>query len=97
MPGKGKDIVFGLLIDGKAPFAEAETVSLSRTFEDAGEIEQDTQGNDLRPSQQEVFGWNSRRLMNTDGYFDDPYGFYFTAGDTRSPSPISRSPCSSAQ
>lgn len=81
LTGKGKDIVFGLLIDGKAPFAEAETVSLSRTFEDAGEIEQDTQGNDLRPSQQEVFGWNSRRLMNTDGYFDDPYGFYFTAGE----------------
>lgn len=81
LPGKAKDIVFGLLIDGAAPFTEAEKITLSRTFEDAGEIEQDAQGNDLRPSQQEVFCWNTRRLMNTDGYYDDPYAFYFTAGE----------------
>lgn len=77
LAGKGKDIVFSLEIDGKLPFKEAEKVKLSRVFKDAGEIERDQNGNDLRPSQTESFRWNNAVLYNTDGYYDEPYSFNF--------------------
>lgn len=78
LPGKNKDIVFSVRLDGALPFDEAASVSLSRIFRDAGEIQQDANGNDLRPSQQEVYRLNERQLMNGDGYYDEPYCFVFT-------------------
>ena len=81
LPGKSKEIVFGLMVDGEYPFSEAENISLSRTYQDAGEIEQDIRGNETRPSQEEVFCWSTRRLINTDGYYDDPYEIYFSEGE----------------
>lgn len=81
LPGKSKDVVCGLMLDGAYPFSEAESLSLSRTYRDAGGIEQDFRGNDLRPGQEEVFGWSTVRLAGSDGYYDDPYAFYFTVGE----------------
>ncbi len=77
LEGKAKEIVFSLEIDGKLPFEEAEKVKLSRVFKDASEVKRDQNGNDLRPSQTEVFRWNSAVLSNNDGYYDDPYSFNF--------------------
>ena len=75
--GKMKNIVFSLYINGDIPFKEAAAVSLSRVFKDAGEITQNASGNDIRPSQVEVSRLNSARLLNSDGYYDDPYAFIF--------------------
>lgn len=75
--GRIKDVVFSLLIDEKLPFNEAESISLSRVWQDAGEIEEDGNGNQLRPSQEEVSRWNSCVLQNSDGYYDEPYCFMF--------------------
>lgn len=78
LPGKNKDIVFSVLTDGELPFDEAKSVSLSRIYADDGEIKRDANGNDLRPSQKEVYRWNKRLLLNTDGYYDEPYVFVFS-------------------
>lgn len=78
LPGKNKDIVFSVKLDGKLPFDEAASVSLSRIFRDSGDIQRDANDNDLRPSQQEVYRLNRRQLMNGDGYYDDPYLFVFS-------------------
>lgn len=79
--GRFKDIVFSLELDGRTPFSEAETISLSRIWHDSTEILKDKNGNDLRPSQTETERWNTRRLINTDGYYGEPYLFFFdTAG-----------------
>lgn len=75
--GRVKDIVFALEINGELPFNEADGISLSRVWQDAGEIQKDKNGNELRPSQVEVSRWNSRLLGNTDGYYDEPYEFMF--------------------
>ena len=39
LPGKSKEIVFGLMVDGAYPFTEAEKITLSRIYRDEGEIE----------------------------------------------------------
>ncbi|MBR4073300.1 MAG: extracellular solute-binding protein [Clostridia bacterium] len=75
---KSKDIVFSLTIDGNLPFSEAESISLARVYEDAGEIKQDGNGNDMRPTQKEVKRWNKALLYDTDGYYNDAYAFAFT-------------------
>nr|MCR5686071.1 extracellular solute-binding protein [Lachnospiraceae bacterium] len=40
----------------------------------------DNQGNEIRPTQVEVFDWQSCRLADDRGYESDPYLFYFEAG-----------------
>ncbi|MBQ7726825.1 MAG: extracellular solute-binding protein, partial [Clostridia bacterium] len=78
--GKMKNIVFSLQIDGNLPFHEAEAISLSRIFEDDGDVKRDQSGNDIRPSQKEVIRFHTREFGNTDGYYHDPYAFSFSAG-----------------
>lgn len=81
LPGRMKDIVFSLSVDGDVPFEEADSVTLNRIYADNGDIEQDTNGNDLRPSQVETPRWNRARLIGNDGYYSSPYLFAFkTAG-----------------
>ncbi|MBR5922556.1 MAG: extracellular solute-binding protein [Clostridia bacterium] len=77
--GKMKNIVFSLYIDGNLPFNEAASVSLPRVFKDSGDITRDRAGNDIRPSQVEVNRINRMRLLNSDGYYNDPYEFYFSS------------------
>ena len=52
---RGVDIERELLINGELPFTGASTLTLSRLWTDAGEVRQDNQGNDIRPSQKEIF------------------------------------------
>ena len=77
MPGRMKDIEFSLKIDGELPFDEAKSVSVSRIYADQGGIERDQFGNDIRPSQKEVYRFNKEILANKDGYFDFCYEFGF--------------------
>lgn len=81
LPGKGEDIQFALNIDGTLPFSEASRLTLSRIWQDQGRtIEQDANGNDLRPTQVEISRWQQRNLMNDEGYYDGAYAFYLTEG-----------------
>ena len=78
---RGVDIERELLINGELPFAGASTLTLSRMWTDAGEVRQDNQGNDIRPSQKEIFGRQTICLRDDMGYQTEPYAFYFTEGE----------------
>ena len=68
-------------INGKIPFQNAEFIAFSRFWTDGSEVRQDNQGNDIRPSQVEVFRKGSVRLADTTtGYEAAPYKFYFGKG-----------------
>ncbi len=70
-----------LYINGKMPFQNAEFMGFSRFWTDGAQVKQDNQGNDIRPSQVEVFQLGTTYLMDTTtGYEASPYKFYFQAG-----------------
>lgn len=71
-----------ILINGQLPFQNAAYIAFTRFWSDATPIRQDNQGNDIRPSQQEVFRAGTTRLMDsTTGYEAAPYEFYFHQGE----------------
>ena len=78
---RGVDIERELLINGEVPFAGASTLCLSRLWTDAGPVRQDNQGNDIRPSQKEIFDRQTVYLRDDMGYQTEPYAFYFNEGD----------------
>ena len=78
---RGVDIERELLINGELPFAGAGTLTFSRLWTDAGEVRKDNQGNDIRPSQKEVFDSQSVFLRDDMGYQTEPYAFYFKEGE----------------
>ena len=79
--GRGIDIERELLINGELPFTGASTLTLSRLWTDAGEVRKDNQGNDIRPSQKEIFGRQTAYFRDDMGYQTEPYAFYFHEGE----------------
>ena len=78
---RGIDIERELLINGELPFAGASTLCFSRLWTDASEVRKDNQGNDIRPSQQEVFAEQTAYCRDDMGYQTEPYAFHFDQGD----------------
>jgi len=78
---RGVDIERELLINGEMPFAGAGTLRFSRLWTDEGEVRRDNQGNDIRPSQVEVFDWQKVCCQDDMGYITEPYQFYFEEGE----------------
>ena len=78
---RGVDIERELLINGELPFTGASTLTLSRLWTDAGEVRQDNQGNDIRPSQKEIFDRQTIYLRDDMGYQTEPYAFWFEEGE----------------
>ena len=78
---RGVDIERELLINGELPFSGAGTLTLSRLWTDAGEVRQDNQGNDIRPSQKEVFEKQTVYFRDDMGYQTEPYAFHFNEGE----------------
>lgn len=79
--GKSSAIERELLIDGQLPFNSARNLSFHRVWvNEKDEIEQDNRGNDLRPRQVEAPMWQESLLRDTEGYYEEPYQFYFSAG-----------------
>ena len=79
--GKGTDIERELLIDGKAPFAEAKNLIFKRVWGNKfSDIQRDRLGNDVRPSQTERPMWMEDVLRDSFGYYAEPYRFYFSKG-----------------
>ena len=77
---RGVDIERELLINGELPFAGASTLTLSRLWTDDGEVRKDNQGNDIRPSQKEVFDRQTVFFHDDMGYQTEPYAFHFNEG-----------------
>ncbi|MGZ9585653.1 extracellular solute-binding protein [Paenibacillus marinisediminis] len=79
--GRNESIERKLLIDGESPFKEADRMLFPRIWGNKQDsIKQDMNGNDLRPSQVEKPAWRDMKLQDSDGYVDEPFSFYFTAG-----------------
>lgn len=69
-----------IYINGELPFDDALNVSFSRIWTDAAEKRVDNQGNEIRPSQKEVFDWQASYFKDKLGYYVDPYKFYLEKG-----------------
>ncbi|MBP5263625.1 MAG: ABC transporter substrate-binding protein, partial [Lachnospiraceae bacterium] len=69
-----------LMIDGELPFEDAGNMVFSRIWTDGGEKRVDNQGNEIRPSQVEIYDWQVGYCKDSMGYVADPYEFYFEQG-----------------
>jgi len=79
--GKSASIERALLIDGAIPFEEAEHLQFDRVWTNKEpEIMRDNRGNDLRPRQGEKPEWRETLLQDANGYYAEPFRFYFTEG-----------------
>ncbi|MEK5058883.1 extracellular solute-binding protein [Paenibacillus sp. FSL H7-0326] len=79
--GKSSAIERSLLIDGELPFREAAFIQMDRVWDNLKpEIEQDNRGNDLRPQQHETPDWQTTMLKDSNGYYEEPFAFYFSQG-----------------
>lgn len=76
-----------LYINGNVPFAEARSVIMKKRWvvvlNENGTYDKDVNGNDIRPAQVEELpeDWVSWELRDSDGYYPNPYEFYFEAGE----------------
>ncbi|MBR3741320.1 MAG: extracellular solute-binding protein [Clostridia bacterium] len=78
---RGVDIERELYINGELPFSGARSLCFTRLWKDGAQVRQDNQGNDIRPTQVEVFDWQTVRCKDDMGYVAEPYKFYFEAGE----------------
>ncbi|MDR1686991.1 MAG: extracellular solute-binding protein [Clostridiales bacterium] len=78
---RGVDIERAVVINGEVPFFGAETVRFERIWGDGGEVREDNQGNELRPTQVEKPRWESSYVKDRMGYFTEPYAFYLKPGE----------------
>ncbi|MBR5421725.1 MAG: extracellular solute-binding protein [Lachnospiraceae bacterium] len=69
-----------VLINGELPFEDATSVEFTRIWKDGGLVKIDNQGNEIRPTQVEVFDWQNAYFEDDMGYVDEPYLFYFEKG-----------------
>lgn len=79
--GKSTSIERSIMINGEVPFEGAETISFYRIWGNEGEIKQDVNDNDIRPSQVEKPMWTSSTFNDHVGYVNDPYLFYLEEGE----------------
>ena len=70
-----------LYINGELPFADASNLTFSRLWTDGGEVRTDNQGNQIRPTQVEVYDWQGSYCQDDMGYTVKPYEFYFEKGE----------------
>ncbi len=80
VPSRNVNMERIIKINGEIPFTGADIVSFRRLWKDAGEIRTDNQGRQIRPSQKEVFQWQSVLAKSDSGYEIEPYKFYFVKG-----------------
>ncbi len=78
---RGVDVEREFHINGELPFSGASQLTFNRLWTDASEVKQDNQGNDIRPSQKEVFAWQKAFFKDDMGYQIEPYKFYFEKGE----------------
>lgn len=82
LEGRSSSIERSILIDGELPFREAAFIHFHRIWDNRfKEIRRDNQGNDLRPPQTERPAWREKAVSDLEGYYEDPFLFYLTAGE----------------
>ena len=79
--GKGSNIEKGILLNGKSIFYDLDDFKFYRLYKDSGLITQDIKGNDLKPSQTEMFEYRETYLQDSSGYINEPYLILLNAGE----------------
>ena len=69
-----------IYINDEIPFEDARNVSFTRIWTNGGPVRTDNQGNQIRPTQVEVYDWQSSYFRDDRGYVVDPYLFYLEKG-----------------
>ena len=69
-----------LYINGELPFSDAANMEFTRIWTNGSEVRVDNQGNEIRPTQVEVFTWQRAYCEDSMGYISDPYMFYLEKG-----------------
>ena len=77
---RGVAIERAFYVNGELPFQNASDITFLRMWADASEPRVDNRGNEIRPTQTEVYGWQSTYLKDKMGYVSEPYQFYFEKG-----------------
>ena len=82
-PGKGTgaDIQRTLMVNGEIPFEEAQSLSLSRMWNDKNRDYKNVSGNQPFPSQVETPEWRTAALSDADGYILEPLNFELNEGE----------------
>ena len=70
-------------INDELPFEDASNIEFTRIWTNDGEPKIDNQGNEIRPTQIEVYDWQKAYFRDDMGYVDDPYLFYFEKGSNK--------------
>ena len=78
---RGTDIERKFYINKELPFVGADRLKFTRLWGDEGEVRQDNQGNDIRPTQVELAQWTGDYFKDDMGYEVEPYMFYFNKGN----------------
>lgn len=81
LEGKGSAITRNLLIDGQLPYDEAQELEFTRIWSNATAIQQDSRGNDIRPTQVESPAWQKVFVKDSSGFHTEPLKLYLTAGE----------------
>ncbi|MCQ2519321.1 MAG: extracellular solute-binding protein [Lachnospiraceae bacterium] len=68
-------------INDELPFDGAKSCVFTRMYKDGGPKRVDNQGNEIRPTQVEEFGWQASYFKDEMGYYTEPYKFYFEKGE----------------
>lgn len=79
--GKSSAIQRSIFINGTLPFGEAANIEFKRVWGNAlDEFESDDRGNNLRPRQVEKPMWQTAIFKDFQGYYEQPFSFYFEQG-----------------
>ena len=79
--GKGSNVEKGILLNGKSIFNDLDDFKFYRLYHDSGTITQDIKGNDLKPSQTEIYEYRETYLIDSSGYINEPYLILINAGE----------------
>ncbi len=83
LDAKDAEIYVSMMVDNKLPFKEASNMELKRMYGFYNtnlEENKDISGNQIRPKQQEIFGWQNTTVTNPEGVYRNPYKIYLKAG-----------------
>ena len=83
VPGKGSPVERNLYINGVLPLPECRNIQFTRMFRDVvhnGAFERDFLNNHIRPSQEEVFDWQTSYVRDVTGFIPHPLVFHLSAG-----------------
>lgn len=73
-------IELSLELDGEVPYSTADRIQLNKVWIDEEEIKEDSNGNQIRPSQVQQGMWQVTDIKDVDGLFNDPLIFYLEKG-----------------